>query len=151
YDYRDVDLSTAFNNPDATVVFFAINNNFGNPGDVLFDDGISRGSDGYYSCANGSPSRGYGMRVGFPPGSVLSQLASSSPGSGRACAKLLVHVATTSSSQAQATAGAANPVNRQILVNTTPPPGGGAVEMLIPSGGWVMYGYQWPEASRANV
>src|SRR5262249_45800812 len=26
-----------------------------------------------------------------------------------------------------------------------------AMEMTIPSGGWVMYGYQWPEPSRANV
>jgi hypothetical protein len=36
-------------------------------------------------------------------------------------------------------------------------PNGGAIELTIPSGegsqaigGWVMYGYQWPEASRAN-
>jgi len=150
YDYRDVG-GDAFNNPDATVVFFAMNDNFGNPGDILFDDGISRTSDGYYSCANGSPSRGFGMRVGFPPGSVLTQLASSAPGSNRACPKLLVHGVTTSASLAQSTANDPNPVNRLILVNATPPPGGGAVEMLIPSGGWVMYAYQWPEPSRANV
>jgi hypothetical protein len=151
YDFRDVDSATAFTNPDATVVFFAMNNNFGNPGDVLFDDGISRTPDGFYTCANGSPSRGFGMRVGFPPGSILTQLASSAPGANRACAKLLVHVATTSAATAQATSGDPTPANRQILVNTTPPPGGGAVELLIPSGGWVMYGYQWPEPSRANT
>ena len=36
-------------------------------------------------------------------------------------------------------------------------PGGGAIELKIPSGegsdaigGWVMYGYQWPQASQAN-
>src|SRR6185369_683974 len=107
--------------------------------------------DGFYTCANGSPSRGFGMRVGFPPGSILTQLASSAPGANRACAKLLVHVATTSAATAQATSGDPTPANRQILVNTTPPPGGGAVELLIPSGGWVMYGYQWPEPSRANT
>ena len=151
YDYRDVS-GDAFNNPDATVVFFAANNKTSFPGDINFDDGISRTPDGYYSCPpNGNPSRGYAMRIGFPPGSVLSQLASSAPGSDRACAKLLVHVATTSSSIAQSTANDPNPVNRQLLVNTTPPPGGGAIELKIPSGGWVMYGYQWPEPSRANV
>ena len=29
-------------------------------------------------------------------------------------------------------------------------PGGGAIEFMIPSGGWVMYGYQWPQPSQAN-
>src|SRR5258705_12496623 len=37
YDYRDV-AGDASTNPDATVVLFAMNDNFGNPGDVLFDD-----------------------------------------------------------------------------------------------------------------
>lgn len=153
YDYRDVDPATAYTNADATVVLFAMNDNYGFPGDVLFDDGVSRAPDGYYSCNNGSPSRGCGLGVGFPPGSVLAQLATTSPGGGdnRACAKLLVHGATTNLAQAQATANDPNPVNRLIYVNTTPPPGGGAIEFLVPSGGWVMYGYQWPEPSRANV
>jgi hypothetical protein len=150
YDYRDVS-SDPYNNPDATVVFFAINNKTSYPGDILFDDGISRTPDGYYTCANGSPSRGYAMRVGFPPGSVLSQLSSTAPGGDRACAKLLVHNATTNAAQAQATAADPNPVNRLLLVNAAAPPGGGAIEFLIPSTGWVMYGYQWPESSRANV
>ena len=61
-----------------------------------------------------------------------------------------MHGATTSLSTAQATANDPNPVNRLIYVNTTPPAGGGAIEMLIPSGGWVMYGIQWPQPSRAN-
>jgi hypothetical protein len=152
YDYRDVSGGgDPFTNADATVVFFAMNDNYNFPGDVLFDDGISRAPDGYYGCNNGSPSRGFGMRVGFPPGSVLVQLASSSPGANRACEKLLVHNATTSSSVAASTANDPNPVNRAIRVNATPPPGGGAIEVLIPSGGWVMYGYQWPEPSRANI
>jgi len=30
------------------------------------------------------------------------------------------------------------------------PAGGGAIEILIPSGGYVAYGCKWPEASRAN-
>src|SRR5205085_2064925 len=151
YDYRDVSGGDASTNVNATVVLFVMNDNFAFPGDILFDDGVSRTSDGYYSCANGSPSRGCGLRVSFPPGSVLSQLASSSPGANRACAKLLVHGATNSMSAAQSSAGASNPMDRLIYVNATPVPGGGAVEMLVPSGGWVMYGYQWPEPSRANV
>ena len=90
YDYRDVNNGDAFTNADATVMIFVANNNTGFPGDISFDDGIVRPSDGYYNCGpNGNPSRGYAMRVGFPPGSVLSQLASSAPGSDRACPKLL--------------------------------------------------------------
>jgi hypothetical protein len=152
YDYRDV-TGDAYNNPDSTVVLFAMNDNSGFPGDVLFDDGVSRTADGYYTCNNGSPSRGFGLSVAFPPGSVLSQMATTQPGggSGRVCAKLLVHGATTNLSQAQATANDPNPANRLILVNATPTAGGGAIEFLIPTGGWVMYGYQWPEPSRANV
>ncbi len=147
YDYRD----TA-NDPDATVVLFVANNKTSFPGDINFDDGINQTSDGYYTCGpNGNPSRGVALKVGFPPGSVLTQLASSAPGNDRACAKLLVHNATTSSATANATANDGNPVNRALLVNSTPPTGGGAIELRVPSGGWVAYGYQWPEASRANV
>lgn len=154
YDYRDVNISTAYTNPDATVLVFAMNDNYGFPGDVLFDDGVSRTADGFYSCANGSPSRGLGLVVGFPPGSVLAQMATASPGggNGRTCAKLLVHGATSSLAQAQATATASNPADRLIFVGAqTLAPGGGAIELLIPSGGWVMYGYQWPEPSRAGL
>src|SRR5207248_5421598 len=67
------------------------------------------------------------------------------------CARPILHNATTSASVASATANDPNPANRALLVNTTPPPGGGAIELLIPSDGWVMYGYQWPEPSRANL
>jgi len=153
YDYRDVSGGDPYTNADATVVLFAMNNNFGNggPGDVSFDDLVNRTPDGYYTCAQGSNLRTNGMIVGFPPGSVLSQLASSATASNRACAKLLVHAATTDPLQAQATVNASNPIDRKIYVNTAPPSGGGAIEMTIPSGGWVMYGYQWPEPSRANV
>ncbi|SPE56635.1 hypothetical protein SBV1_2480018 [Verrucomicrobia bacterium] len=153
YDYRDVSNTDFYDDPYATVVLFAMNDDFAYPGDILFDDGVSRTPDGYYGCNNGSPSRHYGMVVGFPPGSVLAQMATTSPGggNGRSCAKLLVHGATTTLALAQATANDPTPANRLIYVNTTPPPGWGAIELLIPSGGWVMYGYQWPEPSRANV
>ncbi len=154
YDYRDVNLSTAYNNPDATVVLFAMNDKYSYPGDILFDDGVTRTSDGYYTCANGSPSRGIGIVVGFPPGSVLSQMATTSPGggNGRTCPRLLVHYATQNLSEAISTANDPTPINRKIYVGgQTLAPGGGALELLVPSGGWVLYGYQWPEPSRANV
>ena len=155
YDYRDVPGGDPYNNPDATVVLFAMNATYDNPqGDVLFDDGIVRTSDGYYNCYNGSPSKGVGLVVGFPPGSVLSQMASSSPngGNSRTCAKLLVHAATTNQAEAASTAGAGDAVQRKIYVGGQAlAPGGGAIELLIPAGGWVMYGYQWPEPSRANT
>ena len=66
-----------------------MNDKTGYPGDIAFDDGVSRTSDGYYlvatNTANGSNtadvsipnSRGCGLVVGFPPGSVLTQLSSS--------------------------------------------------------------------------
>jgi len=166
YDYRDVDppslYGNAYTNPAATVVVYAMNDDFANPGDIAFDDGVSRSSDGYYGVAtNGSPtantsptiSRGCGMIVGFPPGTLLTQLSSSGDvaGGGRAYHHLLVHGTTTSSSVAAATASDPNPVNRLIYVNTTPPAGYGAIELVIPRGAWVMYGEQWPEPSRANT
>src|SRR4029077_20215334 len=131
YDYRDVS-GDAFNDPTATVVFFAGNNLTTFPGDISFDDGITRLADGYYTCGpNGNPSRGVAMKVGFPPGSVLSQLASSAPGNDRACAKLLVHYADTNVSVATATANDPTPANRVLHVNSAPPPGGGAIQLKI--------------------
>jgi len=165
YDYRDVNppalYGNAYTNPAATVVLYAMNDNFASSGDIAFDDGVSRASDGYYGVAtNGSPtadtapsiSRGCGMIVGFPPGTLLTQLSSSGDvaGGGRAYHHLLVHGTTTSSSVAAATASDANPLNRLIYVNTTPPAGYGAIELVIPRGAWVLYGEQWPEPSRAN-
>jgi hypothetical protein len=155
YDYRDVETSDPYDDPDATVLLFAMNATYNSPhGDVLFDDGIVRTADGYYNCWEGNtPSEGYGLCVGFPPGSVLAQMATTSPNGGnlRTCAKLLVHNATTNYAQAVASAAASDPTQRLIYVNSNPPAGGGAIEMVIPAGGWVMYGYQWPEASRANA
>jgi len=169
YDYRDADppslYGNTYTNSAATVVFFAMNDNYGYPGDISFDDGVSRPSDGYYlvatNTANGastadvyvSNSRGQGLSVGFPPGTVLVQLSSSGDvaGGNRAFHKLLVHGATSSSSAAASSANAADPAQRLIYVGgQTVTPGGGAIELVVPSGGWVMYGKQWPEASRAN-
>ncbi len=152
YDYRE-----STNMQDETVVLFAMNDK-SNPGDITFDDGVSRTSDGYYGSKPVSNSKGVGLVVGFPPGSVLAQLSSTATAADRAYTKLLVHGATQSQSQAQSTANAADPTQRLIYVGgQTLAPGGGAIELNIPSGegsqaigGWVMYGYQWPEPSRAN-
>jgi glycosidase len=155
YDYRE-----GINAQPQTqaVVLFGMNDDTGYPGDISFDDGISRTSDGYYlNPANStstavSNSRGVGLVVGFAPGSVLAQLASSSPTGGRAYQKLLVHGATASWFEATNSAQAADPAQRLIYVGgQTLASGGGAIELTIPSDAWVMYGYQWPEASRANA
>jgi hypothetical protein len=46
---------------------------------------------------------------------------------------------------------AADPTQRLIYVGgQTIPSGGGAIELTLPSDAWVMYGYQWPQASQAN-
>lgn len=149
YDYRE---GTGANPQDQDVVLFALNDNFGYPGDTAFEDGVSRTSDGYYDeHVVVSNSRNLGLAVGFPPGAVLAQLSGTSPGGNRSYAKLLVHAATSSLATAQATANNPLPQNRAIYVGgQTIPSGGGAIELSIPSGGWVMYGYQWPEPSRAN-
>ncbi len=163
YDYRDVDppahYADAYTNANATVVLFAMNDKFSYPGDISFDDGITRTSDGYYlNPTNGSPyvsnSRNLGLSVGFPPGSVLVQLSSSGEeaGGNRAFQKLLVHAATSDYQAALNSTNAADPTQRLIYIGgQTLTPGGGAIELVIPSGGWVMYGYQWPEPSRANL
>ncbi|MDB6068019.1 MAG: hypothetical protein JWR26_4227 [Pedosphaera sp.] len=148
YDYREGTNSSPQNQD---VMLFAMDDNYGFPGDISFDDGVARTYDGYYGVSP-SNSRGVGLVVGFPPGSVLSQMAQSSSGANRAPAKLLVHQATSSLAQAQATANDPIPANRMIYVGgQSLASGGGAVELLIPSGGYVMYGYQWPEASRASL
>ena len=153
YDYRE-----GTNAADQAVALFGMNDKYNYPGDISFDDGVTRASDGYYlNPANGnafvSNSRGVGIVVGFPPGSVLAQLSSSGDvrGGGRAYRKLLVHGATQVLSEAQSTANDPNPANRLIYVGgQSLAPGGGAIELTIPSGAWVSYGYQWPEPSRAN-
>ncbi|MGC3957740.1 MAG: alpha-amylase family glycosyl hydrolase [Verrucomicrobiota bacterium] len=144
YDYRD-----SASAPDQTTVVFIMNDNYAS--DISFDDGVSQATAGtYYECFPVASSRGVGLAVGFPPGSVLYQLADS-PSKISACTKLLVRNATSSLATAQSTANDANPVNRAIYVGgQTIPSGGGAIEVKIPAGSYVMYGYQWPEATRAN-
>jgi glycosidase len=155
YDYREGNGSQP---QTQDVALFALNTKTDFPADISFDDGVTRTSDGYYlNPANTtstavSNSRGVGLVVGFAPGSVLAQLASSSPTGGRAYTKLLVHGATNSLSAAQASANSADPAQRLIYVGgQVIPSGGGAIELTVPSASWVMYGYQWPEASRANI
>ncbi|HEV2694777.1 MAG TPA: alpha-amylase family glycosyl hydrolase [Verrucomicrobiae bacterium] len=147
YDYRE---GTSAQNQG--VALCVINTKTSFPGDITFDDGVGQTFDGYYGGVSISNSKNVGLAVGFPPGSVLVQLASSSPTGGRAYQKLLVHAATTSLSAAQASVSASDPTQRLIYVGSqTIPTGGGAIELNCPSGAWMMYGYQWPEASRANV
>ena len=149
YDYRE---GSSTNPQDQTVVLFAMNDNYTYPGDATFDDGVGQTYDNYYGGIAISNSKNQGLVVGFPPGSVLVQLCSSATGGNvRAYSKLLVHGATTSLSAAQASVNATDPTQRLIYVGSqTLAPGGGAIELNVPSGSWVMYGYQWPEASRAN-
>lgn len=154
YDYREGDSSEP---QTQDVALFGMNDDANYPGDITFDDGVSRTSDGYYLNPSNTTStavsntRGQGIVVGFAPGSVLAQLASSSPTGGRAYQKLLVHGATTSWYEATNSANAADPTLRLIYVGgQTLAPGGGAIELNLPSDAWVMYGYQWPQASQAN-
>lgn len=148
YDYREGNGSAP---ATQAVALFAMNNKTSYPGDIAFDDGVTRTSDGYYGGQSVSNSRAVGLPVSFAPGSVLVQLAGSSPTGGRAYASLLVHGATSSYATAQSTANAADPTQRLIYVGgQAVPTGGGAIELNLPSNAWVMYGYQWPQASRAN-
>lgn len=149
YDYRE---GSGSNPQDQDVALFAMNDKFGFPGDVSFDDGVSRSGDGYYGCGPVSNSRGVGLVVGFPPGTVLVQMARSSAGSDRACAHLLVHGATQNKTLATSTANDPNPANRLIYVGgQSLAQNGGALELLIPSGGYVIYALQPPEPSRAAL
>jgi hypothetical protein len=155
YDYREGNGSQP---QTQDVALFGMNDDTGYPGDITFDDGISRPSDGYYqnpfnsTSTAVSNSRGLGMVVGFAPGSVLAQLAFSSPTGGRAYQKLLVHGATTNYAEAVNSANAADPTQRLIYVGgQTLASGGGAIELNLPSDAWVVYGLQWPEPSRSAL
>jgi glycosidase len=155
YDYREGNSAEP---QTQDVALFGMNDDTGYPGDITFDDGINRPSDGYYLNPSNttstavSNSRGLGIVVGFAPGSVLAQLASSSPTGGRAYQKLLVHGATTNWPSAINSAHAADPAQRLIYVGgQTLASGGGAIELNLPSDAWVMYGFQWPEPSRSAL
>lgn len=145
YDYREGG-STA----DQTVVLFVMNDN--SASDISFDDGYAQQTSGtHYECFPVSSSRGVGLAVGFPPGSVLVQMADS-PNQNSACSKLLVRQATASSSEAAGSVNDGNPVNRKVYIGGQAiPAGGGAIELKVPKGSYVAYAYQWPEPSRANL
>lgn len=150
YDYLEVNPATAYHNPDATVVLFALNDNYAS--DISFDDGAAQTTSGtFYECFPVSLSRGVGLVVGFPPGSVLYQLAES-PQAGTGCGRLLVREATASLAEAHATANAPDPVKRKVYVGSqTLAPGGGAIEFKIPRGSYVAYAYQPSGASRGSL
>ena len=140
YDYRE--SSTA---KDEVVVLFAANDNLGNPGDEYFVDNVGDVLPSSFVVPPGASGDMQGMAVSFPPGSVLHQLATSTSGYDRTFKTVTVRTATNTRSVATASGGSTVYVGSQVI-----PSGGGAIEMMIPSGGWVMYGYQWPEPSRAN-
>lgn len=144
YDYRE-----SGGKVDQTTMLFVMNDNYSSA--ISFDDGVSQTTSGtYYECFPVNSSRGMGLAVAFPPGTVLYQLADS-PNKVSACSKLLVRNATGSLTTAQNTANDANPVNRAVYVGgQTIPAGGGAIEFKVPNGSYVMYGLEWPGPSRAN-
>ncbi|MCX6896706.1 MAG: hypothetical protein NTZ16_14690, partial [Verrucomicrobia bacterium] len=147
-DYREGNSGAP---QDQTTVLFAMNDNYGNPGDTCFDDDVAQSDAGMPStCYPIQNSRHQGLVVGFPPGSWLTQLADS-PGKDRACPRILVRLATQNQADAIASQSDPNPMNRKVWVSSqTLAPNGGGVEFKIPSGGYVMYGYQWPEAARTT-
>ena len=140
YDYRESSTPK-----DQVVVLFAMNDNYGVYGDEYFVDNIGDYLPSHYAVPPGVGSDMQGLAVSFPPGSVLHQLATSTPGNDRTFATVTVRAATNIRSVASASGGSTVYVGSQAI-----PSGGGAIEIMIPSGGWVMYGYQWPEASRVN-
>ena len=140
YDYREGGVAK-----DQDVCLFVMNDKTSFPGDVMFIDNIGDVLPGA-SLPPGANGTYQGLCVQFPPGSVLVQLATSTPGYDRTFKKVTVRNATNSLVAAQNSGGSIVYVGNQVI-----PANGGAIEILIPSGGWVMYGYQWPEASRANV
>ena len=144
YDYREGTNTQPWTQD---VVLFAMNDNFGNPGDEYFFDnfGDNGSLPASFAVPPGAGGTMQGLVVNFAIGSVLHQLATSTPGYNRTFPSVTVRTATNTKSVAQA-----DPSTYVYVGNQTIPAGGGAIEFMIPSGGWVMYGYQWPEASRAN-
>ena len=137
YDYREGGSAA-----DQTVVLFAMNDNYAS--DIAFVDGEG---DIFPSAVTPPGSLGdkQGMVVDFLLGTRLVQLASSGPNASHAFATAIVRPATNVRSVAQGSGGGTVYVGGQTI-----PAGGGAIEILVPSGGYVMYGMQWPEASRVN-
>lgn len=141
YDYRDPGSAA-----DQTVVLFAMNDNYSAQGDAAFVDGEGEAFPSGVNKPPGTLGDAQGLVVNFPPGSVLSQLVTGTAGYDRTYKRVTVRPATNTRSVATASGGAIVYVGSQVI-----PAGGGAIEILIPSGGYVAYGYQWPEASRAAL
>ena len=138
YDYREGGSAA-----DQTVVLFAMNDNYGVIGDTAFVDAEGESFPAGVNDPPGAGGNHQGIAVGFPVGSVLAQLATSTPGYERTYKKATIRAATNTRSAA---------TNGTVYVGSqTIPAGGGAIEILVPSGGYVAYGYQWPEASRAAL
>ena len=142
YDYRE---GVSTNQWTQDVVLFAMNNNTGNPGDEYFVDNVDDVLPSSYAVPAGANGDMQGMAVNFPVGSVLHQLATSTPGYSRTFQTVTVRPAVSTRAAAVASGGTSVYVGSQVIQ-----PGGGAIEFMIPSGGWVMYGYQWPQPSQAN-
>jgi hypothetical protein len=139
YDYREGTNTQPWTQD---VVLFAMNDNFGDPGDEYFCDGVDDILPSSYAVPAGTGGNMQGMVVNFPIGTVLYQLATSTPGYSRTFKTVTVRTATNTKSAAN---GSTVYVGGQTI-----PAGGGAIEFMIPSGGWVMYGLQGPQPSQAN-
>ena len=141
YDYREGGSAA-----DQTVVLFAMNDNYGFPGDIAFVDGEGESFPSGVNKPPGAGSNAQGLAVSFPPGTVLAQLATATAGYERTYKRVTVRAATNTRSVATSSGGSTVYVGGQTI-----PAGGGAIEILVPSGGYVAYGLQWPEASRAAL
>ncbi len=143
YDYREGNPN---DRSSQVVMLFAMNDKLSYPGDIVFLDGIGDvwpGNDGIPPGAGGVAQ---GLAVDFPVGSVLYQLAASGPGADRTWSPIKVRYASNDPNWV-----AGDPANRVYVGNQTIPPNGGGIEFVIPSGGYVVYGYQGPQASRAGL
>ena len=141
YDYREPGSAA-----DQTVVLFAMNDNYSAQGDTAFLDGEGETFPSDINKPPGANGDAQGIAVSFPPGTVLIQLATSTPGYDRTWKQATVRPATNNRATAQASGGSTVYVGTQVI-----PSGGGAIEILVPGGGYVAYGIQWPEASRASL
>jgi hypothetical protein len=138
YEYREGITGEA----NKTVVLFAMNDRYDYPGDIAFVDGDGETFPSGASIPSGANNNKQGLVVQFPVGSILYQLADS-PGKERAYSQVRVRWASNNRSWVQE-----DPANRVYVGAQTVPADGGGIEILIPSGGYVIYAYQPPQPSR---
>ena len=127
---------------DKTVVVFVLNDRYDYPGDIAFVDGDGETFPTGASIPSGANNNKQGLAVQFPVGSVLYQLADS-PGKERAYTSVKVRYASNSRSWVQE-----DPANRVYVGGQPVPANGGGIEILIPSGSYVIYSLQPPGPSR---